>query len=435
MINYNENNDVPINAQIVVARYNENISHLGAFSNIVIVYNKGDDNIPCEYSTIKLPNIGRESHTYLYHIINNYDNLADKTLFIQGRTSDHKIFPIIDYFKEGDFIGNISEYGINMIKNRIQYSGKYLNDLNNGNLIKSKYTPLEWMKVIGLNIEDSLIFKMVWGANFSLSKKKILEKPKIFYQNLLKYVEYHNNPEEGHFFERAWYSIFNYPEWYNNKKIILVYNLKNNVIKNNILNKCKTILFNDNNIHEIHLWGLNEISTTEIPLKYIFSKNYYKIYNFKDNIVVYDHINYVKLDIIYAFNFFIKIDLPNILNNDNCIEYHFSNNSIKLFYNNVFINECNYKNNYINLIIDIYYENNYIILSINNNILLKNFIQINLNYIPEYYYVKNNDNIGIYLNNYSMSNIFLFNGELNTVFYKEHYEKYNIIELIEYLYQ
>ena len=33
---------------------------------------------------IKLKNIGREGHTYLSHIINNYDKLADITIFLPG---------------------------------------------------------------------------------------------------------------------------------------------------------------------------------------------------------------------------------------------------------------------------------------------------------------------------------------------------------------
>ena len=70
--------------QFVVARYNENIDHLKIFNDITVIYNKGNDDIDNIYkNVIKLINIGREGHTYLYHIINNYDNLAHKTFFMQ----------------------------------------------------------------------------------------------------------------------------------------------------------------------------------------------------------------------------------------------------------------------------------------------------------------------------------------------------------------
>ena len=431
------------NIQIVVARYNENIKYLNVFRNIVIIYNKGIDDIPSEYNSIKLPNIGRESHTYLYHIIQNYDNLANKTLFIQGRISDHKILPIVDYFKDEDFIGNIHEHGIILIKNRIIHSGKYLNDLNSGNLIKSKYSPFEWMKVIGLNMNDSIIFRMVWGANFSLSKKKILEKPKIFYQNLLKYLEYHNNPEEGHFFERSWYSIFNHNKWFENKKIILFHSFNKNNITNNFLERCLDILMKNGNIDEIHLWGLN-ISSPVISLKYIFNENYYKIHNL--NYLNSNEIH-LDIDIIYGFDFYIKfISHEHILNDTICIEYHFYNNKIELLYNNIIIEEYIYNSDYLNKNIKIYYDDNHLILEINNNILIKTFIYL-VNNLKEYY-LKNTDKIGVLFNNNidnsnphnhflkkKFNNIYIFNAEINNIFYKEHYENYDVLELIDYIYQ
>jgi hypothetical protein len=35
-------------------------------------------------TVIQLPNIGREAHSYLYHIVANYDRLADWTIFSQA---------------------------------------------------------------------------------------------------------------------------------------------------------------------------------------------------------------------------------------------------------------------------------------------------------------------------------------------------------------
>ena len=53
------------------------------FSN-VFIYNKGEklDN------TIVLPNIGR-CHTYFKHIVDNYHNLTDFIIFLQGNPFDH----------------------------------------------------------------------------------------------------------------------------------------------------------------------------------------------------------------------------------------------------------------------------------------------------------------------------------------------------------
>ncbi len=74
--------------EVVVARYNENVDWiLKEFPHDkVTIYNKGKQNLKTHsnYKIIKLPNLGREAHTYLYHIINNYDNLSDRILFLQG---------------------------------------------------------------------------------------------------------------------------------------------------------------------------------------------------------------------------------------------------------------------------------------------------------------------------------------------------------------
>jgi hypothetical protein len=73
--------------KVIVARYNENIDWLKSILNYCVIYNKGRKlNIQNE---IMLDNIGRESHTYLHHIIQNYDQLEDVLVFTQANISDH----------------------------------------------------------------------------------------------------------------------------------------------------------------------------------------------------------------------------------------------------------------------------------------------------------------------------------------------------------
>ena len=75
--------------ELIIARYNEELSWVkNVPSNIkVTIYNKGKNNI--SNSFIKLPNVGRESNTYLEHIMKNYDNLANITIFCQGDPFEH----------------------------------------------------------------------------------------------------------------------------------------------------------------------------------------------------------------------------------------------------------------------------------------------------------------------------------------------------------
>ena len=74
--------------------------------HLTTIYNKSDTYYP---NSIKLSNLGRESQTYLYHIILNWDNLAEKTLFTQGSlSSDYRPYPIPIYFLTNKhFVSNI----------------------------------------------------------------------------------------------------------------------------------------------------------------------------------------------------------------------------------------------------------------------------------------------------------------------------------------
>ena len=139
------------NYQIVVARYNENIDWLNSEKDHCIIYNKSKPlNIPNE---IILPNVGRESHTYLYHIIENYDNLSDKTIFFQGNIRDHKILNIEKYFGTENFIGYFSKIKIDQLKKNIEHYGKWQIEYKNNKMKKNNYTVFDWLtKIIGIEI-------------------------------------------------------------------------------------------------------------------------------------------------------------------------------------------------------------------------------------------------------------------------------------------
>ena len=113
------------------------------------------------------------------------------------------------------------------MKHEINHGKKWKHEKESGYMRASKYTPYNWLiDLIGIEIDKNIKeFNVIWGANFSVSKKLIHSKPKIFYQNILRYLDYHQNPEEGHFLERVWALIF--MNNYNPKYIINSYFIKN----------------------------------------------------------------------------------------------------------------------------------------------------------------------------------------------------------------
>ena len=95
---------------LIIARYNEDLSWLEEFKDFkIIVYNKGDklsDNL--FYEVINLENKGRESHTWLHHIVKNYYNLNEITVFLQGKIDD---LNCMAYKNPNDYLKKINKYG------------------------------------------------------------------------------------------------------------------------------------------------------------------------------------------------------------------------------------------------------------------------------------------------------------------------------------
>jgi len=76
--------------EVVVSHFNEDVNWLADYAtkHRIKVYTKGDGQlhkkVHPEVKVESLPNVGRESHTYLRHIVDNYEKLADWTVFSQA---------------------------------------------------------------------------------------------------------------------------------------------------------------------------------------------------------------------------------------------------------------------------------------------------------------------------------------------------------------
>ena len=193
--------------EIVVARYNENLNWLNHYFKFITVYNKGNSRL-CD-KDIKLDNIGRESHTYLTHIIDNWDNLSEKTFFCQGYINDHATWPIYKYlFNNRHLTINLDCHQSTCYQfwgHLIINDPKYLNSIS-----YSPYTFGQWWdKYVKKKKPFPNDFKWGSGAIFSVSKSLIKENSLEYYQNLRDSLRNCQNPEEGHYFERSWFYIFN----------------------------------------------------------------------------------------------------------------------------------------------------------------------------------------------------------------------------------
>jgi len=221
--------------EIVVSRYNEDLKWLKEYpfnKHPLVVYNKGQNDNYEKLENVKeitnLKNEGRESHTYLYHIIKNYNNLAKVTVFLPGSIDTHqpkivksnRLLEEIEKHKDSILLGNIvkdpKEIDYNFTLDSWDSTDTKNKTINNEKQLQnSKIRPFgKWHETYFPNVRN--IMTTGFGI-FAISREDIRQHPISYYKNLIKELEGCSNPETGHYFERSWYSVF-YP--YKNAKLI-----------------------------------------------------------------------------------------------------------------------------------------------------------------------------------------------------------------------
>lgn len=211
--------------EIVVARFNEDISWLKKWTKNrwVTVYNKGPNEVKgFEDVTVTLPNVGNEGHTYLWHIVNRYDTLAPRTVFIMGSAvSRPDRRPVLDALFTKLDAHTHSEFDVSCHDTRDLKSDAYDFQLDENEKTTQENTQIVNEKKLApsperpfgkwyeTNFGDYQSKKICFVPNFAVTREDIRRKPKSYYENLLKkYLSDAIHPEAGHYFERAWYAIF-----------------------------------------------------------------------------------------------------------------------------------------------------------------------------------------------------------------------------------
>ncbi|KAL8708481.1 MAG: hypothetical protein Q9220_006639 [cf. Caloplaca sp. 1 TL-2023] len=217
--------------EIVVAHYNEDLSWLKEYSAECCVYSKGGTkNAPQHpFTFTTLPNIGREGHTFLFHIAENYDALADVTLFVQGRIDDHVDISLADMKARSldTATGQVQTFPFRELELFDHWEGipwekypcwKRWSSMATHNM---KETPLElFQQYISESDRVPAAVGFAPGAIFAVRKETVQQHSQAFYERLLNKMFLgemaHVNPETGHYMERFWLAMFNpgeYVQW------------------------------------------------------------------------------------------------------------------------------------------------------------------------------------------------------------------------------
>lgn len=167
-----------MSTQVVISKYNEDYEWIKKITHDVIVYDKSDTPIK---NSVSRPNIGREGETFLYHIIQNYNNLQDLTIFIQG---DPRSNPVTYSYDE--VISEINKNHEEKLKTILTWEG----------ICNMKEYWLKSCFILNNVLFDTdEIVKYSSGVQYVVPKNVILNRPLELYQILHNQIlKYGNKP-------------------------------------------------------------------------------------------------------------------------------------------------------------------------------------------------------------------------------------------------
>lgn len=186
--------------EFVIAKYTEDISWTKELESIfhITIYDKSEDGT--------LPNIGREAHTYLHHIITNYEYLADITIFLQGNPFEHH-----HHFREGSsmmFVDDVlpNEEFLQMVK-KYHYN-KTEPFFSYGKVCETKGIAHEAYNFLFDHYRDKLYYNS--GAQWIVKREDIVKRSYEFYKRIYDiFINDPSNPVINAWtMERLWPYIF-----------------------------------------------------------------------------------------------------------------------------------------------------------------------------------------------------------------------------------
>jgi len=213
---------IKMKKELIISLYDRDISWISKLNPDVSIkiYRKG--NLTNHPNEIYLENnIGRDVHTFFYHIVSQYKNLADYTFFSQDYPFDH----IENYT---DIInGNVEFWNEKASQHFEEYWGYHWNsigtmwNLQQSNQFGGKILTCDktgsgsWVRPLNLENSWKLFFKcecpeffeFTPGAHFSISKNQIKLRSLTFYKKVLEFLE--NVDDAPYVIERFEPYIFN----------------------------------------------------------------------------------------------------------------------------------------------------------------------------------------------------------------------------------
>lgn len=246
--------------EVVLAHYNEDLAWATPYRSVCTIYTKYPN--LTDASEVQLPNVGREGHTFLHHIVANYDKLSEWTVFSQAGSptvgyNGHRLggghmlpgVSFADYIvhdatngNDGAFIFFTSVLHMDTLRVANRHSYNHRQGDNHPPRCATDNTGDFWDRFNTLGpFEGYLasrcnttlaqlpeVFKAYWtnqvqspfppgglafyaqGARFAMTKERLHQRPKEYYQNLLDLVSSSDDPCANYFNEWTWFYQLGY---------------------------------------------------------------------------------------------------------------------------------------------------------------------------------------------------------------------------------
>lgn len=182
----------------LICRYNEDLTWTNELTIPFIIYNKGEKLIEEFTSNIyDIENYGREAEAFLRFIIENYDDLPQRVVFLQGD-------PFYHFKATIKFLKNPNKFGV-----------CFLSDFNpvcdsSGKPHHFEELPLkEILKELNIDYENDM-FHFAAGAQYLVPRKYIHKKSLAWWKKAYDVLNYHKSGPWA--FERLWPLIWEHEE-------------------------------------------------------------------------------------------------------------------------------------------------------------------------------------------------------------------------------
>jgi len=197
--------------RLVVARRSADLDWVDRFDAYTICNKGGDDlSVGQRANSVRLADVGGEPHSYIYHIVNNYDRLEDVLTFIPADRipglNPVDLVTVASDVGEAGFSEGLADIRLPLVCNRRSFSPR-------GDVTEFSDDQPNlggwWERTTGEGYVRSR--RVFWNSIFSVSRELIHKRSRESYVRILEALESDPHSVAPLFCERLWFNIMNLP--------------------------------------------------------------------------------------------------------------------------------------------------------------------------------------------------------------------------------